>query len=275
MDRPRSPAMSAPPVTSYVRTPPRKSLIYKPFENRPSLILLVLVLALSAGHPCGVPPRLRRGSPSGIKCPPSGGAHRFPPTARPSALPSGALPLWTPHTRRREARGAGGRASPFDCPHSHRLGRFSRVKAKPLRGRCASLDPPSTWRPTGKRSAQAEGRRLFPPEKIKTWWSKAEGRAVGAGGYVGEGWGAGGQSLWASSWAGAACPSACPAGLSTGRAKRASRWPLAAIVHISTGWQGSEATAQGEARRASPKGAATGAAGHDFAKQSLVSTLKH
>ncbi|EAA3097456.1 hypothetical protein DNV35_24030, partial [Salmonella enterica subsp. enterica serovar Kedougou] len=111
--------------------------------------------------------------------------------------------------------------------------------------------------------------------KIKTWWSKAEGRAVGAGGYVGEGWGAGGQSLWASSWAGAACPSACPAGLSTGRAKRASRWPLAAIVHISTGWQGSEATAQGEARRASPKGAATGAAGHDFAKQSLVSTLKH
>ncbi|EAS7337249.1 hypothetical protein EGB65_25010, partial [Salmonella enterica] len=60
-----------------------------------------------------------------------------------------------------------------------------------------------------------------------------------------------------------------------GRAKRASRWPLAAIVHISTGWQGSEATAQGEARRASPKGAATGAAGHDFAKQSLVSTLKY
>lgn len=47
--------MSAPPVTSYVRTPPRKSLIYKPFENRPSLILLVLVLALSAGTPAGFP----------------------------------------------------------------------------------------------------------------------------------------------------------------------------------------------------------------------------
>jgi len=158
--------MSAPPDTSYVRTPPLKSLIFKQSRFRPFLILLASNFALLAGHPCGVPPRLRRGSPSRIKCPPSGGAHRFPPAARPTALPSGALPLWTPRTRRREARGAGGRALPFDCPHSHRLGRSSRVKAKPLRGRCASLDPPSTWCPPGKRSAQAEGRRLF-PKKIK------------------------------------------------------------------------------------------------------------
>ena len=154
MDRPRSPAMSAPPVTSYVRTPPRKSLIYKPFENRPSLILLVLVLALSAGHPCGVPPRLRRGSPSGIKCPPSGGAHRFPPTARPSALPSGALPLWTPRTRRREARGQAGGLRPSTAPT--RIGWVVSVASRP--SRCAVAARALTRLPLGVQPA-SEARR--------------------------------------------------------------------------------------------------------------------
>lgn len=65
--------MSAPPDTSYVRTPPIKSLIFKESKSCPSLILLASNFALVAGHPCGVPPRLRRGSPSGNKCPPEGG----------------------------------------------------------------------------------------------------------------------------------------------------------------------------------------------------------
>jgi len=61
---------------------------------------------------------------------------------RPSALPKGALPLWTPHPRRREARGAGVAGFALrPCPHSHRLGRcgqrqgfgFARVLARSLR----------------------------------------------------------------------------------------------------------------------------------------------
>lgn len=75
--------MSAPPDTAGVRTPLRESLIFKDFAFRPLLILLASNFALLAGHPCGVPPRLRRGSPSPIKCPPSGGAHQLPPASSP------------------------------------------------------------------------------------------------------------------------------------------------------------------------------------------------
>ena len=273
MDRPRSPAMSAPPVTSYVRTPPRKSLIYKPFENRPSLILLVLVLALSAGHPCGVPPRLRRGSPSGIKCPPSGGRIGSPRLRGLRPCPAGRCPSGLPALAAVRLGGQAGGLRPSTAPT--RIGWVVSVASRP--SRCAVAARALTRLPLGVQPAsearrpKAEGFSLL--KKLKLGGARPKAAQLEPVGYVGEGWGAGGQSLWASSWAGAACPSACPAGLSTGRAKRASRWPLAAIVHISTGWQGSEATAQGEARRASPKGAATGAAGHDFAKQSLVSTL--
>ncbi|WP_216824312.1 hypothetical protein, partial [Pseudomonas aeruginosa] len=41
-----------------------------------------------------------------------------------------------------------------------------RVKARAATAQRLGLDPPSTWCPPGKRSAQAEGRRLF-PKKIK------------------------------------------------------------------------------------------------------------
>lgn len=189
--------MSAPPDTSYVRTPPIKSLIFKEFKSRPSLILLASNFALVAGHPCGVPPRLRRGSPSGNKCPPEGGELAPP------------------------ARGA--------CRSPHPP--FGRAVA-PLWG----LRPP---RPAGAAPpfgvSNGQGRS---PRRPKAGGHQKEKNInlvmAGAGGYVGEGWAAGGQSLWSSSWAGAACPSACPAGLSTGRAKRASRCPKG-IVHISTG----------------------------------------
>lgn len=56
-----------------------KLLIFKSFAFRPISSSLVP----KEGHPCGVPPRLRRGSPSPIKCPPSGGAHQLPPASSP------------------------------------------------------------------------------------------------------------------------------------------------------------------------------------------------
>lgn len=205
MDRPRSPAMSAPPVTSYVRTPPRKSLIYKPFENRPSLILLVLVLALSAGHPCGVPPRLRRGSPSGIKCPPSGGAHRFPPTARPSALPSGALPLWTAPTRigwvvsvaSRPSRCAVAAraltrlplgvqpASEARRPKAEGFSLLKKLKLGGARPKAAQLEPVGMWakagEPVGNPCGQARGQAQPVHQLVQQGCPRAE-RSEPAGG---------------------------------------------------------------------------------------------
>ena len=66
------------PDTAGVRTPLRESLIFKDFAFRPLLILLASNFALFAGAPLRGSPRLRRGSPSPIKCPPTGGAHQLP-----------------------------------------------------------------------------------------------------------------------------------------------------------------------------------------------------
>lgn len=68
-------------------------------------------------------------------------------------------PLGTPALAAVRLGGQAGGLRPSTAPTRIGLGRSRRVKAKPLRGRCASLDPPSTWCPTGKRSAQAAGRR--------------------------------------------------------------------------------------------------------------------
>ena len=155
MDRPRSPAMSAPPVTSYVRTPPRKSLIYKPFENRPSLILLVLVLALSAGHPCGVPPRLRRGSPSGIKCPPQRGGRIGSPRLRGlRPCPAGRCPSGLPALAAVRLGGQAGGLRPSTAPT--RIGWVVSVASRP--SRCAVAARALTRLPLGVQPA-SEARR--------------------------------------------------------------------------------------------------------------------
>jgi hypothetical protein len=81
---------------------------------------------------------------------------------------------------------------------------------------------------------RAEGEFL----QSKNKKSSTFGRVVGAGGYVGEGWEACGEPCERAGGGRSLSPGRS-SGLSTGRAKRANRWPLAAIVHISTGSQGS------------------------------------
>ena len=165
--------MSAPPDTACVRTPLIKFLISKDFESRPISSSLVP----REGHPCGVPPPLRGGSPSRISRPPKG-ASCSPLRAGP---PHGVLPH-TPHpasaARRPKAGGVWREIQKID--------RWARPQA--------AQGPVGMWakagQPVGKPCGRAVGRR-----------SLSTGR---------------------------------PSGLSTGRAKRASRWPQA-IVHISTG----------------------------------------
>ena len=88
--------MSAPPDTSYVRTPPLKSLIFKQSRFRPFLILLASNFALLTGTPAGSPTPSAR-LPSRIKCP-QRGAHRFPGCAAYGLAQRGAAPLDSPHS---------------------------------------------------------------------------------------------------------------------------------------------------------------------------------
>lgn len=222
--------MSAPPDTSCVRTPRRKSLISKDFENRPISSSLVP----REGHPSGVPPPLRGGSPSRSKCPPEGGA--LSPPARPAALPS---PLRAgpprgvlPHTPREQ----GGGLRPSSAPRLRlwalwpRQGplRFPGVARVLALAGCGPRQPPPPplTRPPHPHPASA-ARRPKAGEGLERNFSKLvvkQGEA--AQGPVGM-WSKAGQPVGnpCGQAVGSLLSTGCPAGLSTGRAKRASRCP--------------------------------------------------